>query len=70
MTAPGGGHNVTALWTDFVTRRTAAESVGAKGQGDSEQLGRARRQWSGLKSAGHALTYWAEDAQGRWAKQA
>ena len=37
---------------------------------DAEQLGRARRQWSGLKAAGHALTYWAEDANGRWTKQA
>jgi DNA polymerase-3 subunit chi len=37
---------------------------------DAEQLGRARRQWSGLKAAGHALTYWAEDAGGRWTKQA
>ncbi|HKY95258.1 MAG TPA: DNA polymerase III subunit chi [Kiloniellales bacterium] len=37
---------------------------------DAEQLARARRQWSGLKAAGHALSYWAEDAQGRWTKQA
>lgn len=37
---------------------------------DAEQLARARRQWSGLKSGGHTLSYWAEDAQGRWTKQA
>jgi len=37
---------------------------------DAEQLARARRQWTGLKAAGHALSYWAEDAQGRWTKQA
>lgn len=37
---------------------------------DAEQLARARRQWTGLKAAGHALSYWAEDAQGRWSKQA
>ena len=37
---------------------------------DAEQLARARRQWTGLKTAGHALSYWAEDAQGRWSKQA
>lgn len=37
---------------------------------DAEQLARARRQWTGLKSGGHTLSYWAEDAQGRWTKQA
>jgi len=37
---------------------------------DAEQLARARRQWTGLKAGGHALSYWAEDAQGRWTKQA
>lgn len=37
---------------------------------DAEQLARARRQWSGLKATGHTLSYWAEDAQGRWTKQA
>jgi DNA polymerase-3 subunit chi len=37
---------------------------------DPEQLARARRQWSGLKTSGHALSYWAEDERGRWTKQA
>ena len=38
--------------------------------GDAERLAAARAQWSRLKAAGHALTYWEEDAQGRWQKRA
>lgn len=37
---------------------------------DPETLARARRQWQGLKAAGQALTYWEEDASGRWIKRA
>jgi DNA polymerase-3 subunit chi len=38
--------------------------------GDQERLAAARAQWSELKAAGHAVTYWAEDAQGKWEKRA
>ncbi len=38
--------------------------------GDQETLGRARRQWQALKTAGHALTYWEEDSSGKWIKRA
>lgn len=37
---------------------------------DADNLGRARRQWQVLKAAGLALTYWEEDASGRWIKRA
>jgi len=38
--------------------------------GDPERLAAARAQWQALKGAGHVLTYWEEDAQGRWQKRA
>lgn len=38
--------------------------------GDPERLAAARAQWTAMKAAGHALTYWAEDAQGKWQKRA
>ena len=38
--------------------------------GDPERLTAARAQWQALKAAGHQLTYWEEDAQGRWQKRA
>ncbi len=30
----------------------------------------ARRRWSNLKAAGHPVSYWKQDGEGRWAKQA
>lgn len=30
----------------------------------------ARDQWQGLKAAGHQVTYWKQDENGRWAQQA
>src|SRR5690606_2628896 len=36
---------------------------------DPERLTAARQQWQALKGAGHALTYWAEEANGRWQKK-
>lgn len=38
--------------------------------GDQERLTAARQQWQVLKAAGHALTYWEEEASGRWIKRA
>ena len=29
----------------------------------------AREQWRGLKDSNHDLTYWQQDAQGRWEKK-
>ncbi len=37
---------------------------------DSEAVVAARRQWSDLKSAGHAVTYWQQDESGRWEQKA
>jgi DNA polymerase-3 subunit chi len=37
---------------------------------DAEALAEARRAWKTSQAAGHAVTYWKEDAQGRWQKQA
>lgn len=36
---------------------------------DDEALGDARRRWSALKAAGHQLTYWQQDQDGRWEKR-
>ncbi len=36
---------------------------------DDEALEGAREQWRGLKGAEHELTYWQQDASGRWNKQ-
>ena len=30
----------------------------------------ARRQWSGYKDAGHKVTYWQQDDNGRWSQKA
>ncbi len=38
--------------------------------GDPERLVAARAQWQALKAADHQLTYWEEDAEGRWQKRA
>ncbi len=37
---------------------------------DAEALAEARSAWKASHAAGHAVTYWKEDAQGRWQKQA
>jgi DNA polymerase-3 subunit chi len=37
---------------------------------DEEAVTQARARWTALKAAGHDLTYWKQDAAGRWAKQA
>jgi DNA polymerase III subunit chi len=36
---------------------------------DAEALTEARSAWKASQAAGHAVTYWREDAQGRWQKQ-
>ena len=37
---------------------------------DDEAVADARRQWSGLKAGGHAVTYWQQSDEGRWEKRA
>jgi DNA polymerase-3 subunit chi len=37
---------------------------------DAEAVAEARSAWKVSQAAGHAVTYWKEDAQGRWQKQA
>ena len=37
---------------------------------DDEALGQARDQWKTVKAAGHAVTYWQQDDQGRWSEKA
>jgi len=37
---------------------------------DPDALAFARDQWRAVKAAGHAATYWQQDAQGRWQKKA
>jgi DNA polymerase-3 subunit chi len=37
---------------------------------DAEALAEARSAWKASQAAGHAVTYWKEDAGGRWQKQA
>ncbi len=36
---------------------------------DESALAAARAQWQGLKDAGHDLTYWQQNDQGRWEKK-
>lgn len=36
---------------------------------DQDALDAARAQWKTLKSAGHAVTYWKQDTDGRWKKE-
>lgn len=39
--------------------------------GNSEEIvAAARTRWKAYKDAGHELTYWKQDAQGRWEKAA
>ena len=37
---------------------------------DSDALANARNHWKKLQAAGHALTYWQQNAGGQWEKQA
>ncbi|MFD1332128.1 DNA polymerase III subunit chi [Methylopila musalis] len=37
---------------------------------DPDALDAARAQWKALKAAGHDLTYWRQDDDGRWRRQA
>lgn len=37
--------------------------------GDEEAVAAARAQWKRQKAAGHALTYWQQDEEGRWGKR-
>ncbi len=36
---------------------------------DDTAVAAARAQWSGLKDAGHDLTYWQQNQEGRWEKR-
>ncbi len=36
---------------------------------DEEERAGARRQWSALKNAGHAVAYWQQSEDGRWDKR-
>ncbi|MGD1878608.1 MAG: DNA polymerase III subunit chi [Kiloniellaceae bacterium] len=38
--------------------------------GDDEALAQARAQWKALKEAGHAVSYWQQDEDGRWGQKA
>ena len=37
---------------------------------DEDAVQDARRQWTSLKAAGHAVTYWQQSEDGRWEKRA
>ena len=37
---------------------------------DETELNGARRQWSALRAAGHAVSYWQQNEDGRWDKRA
>jgi DNA polymerase-3 subunit chi len=37
---------------------------------DDEAVAEARMRWSAAKTAGHDVTYWQADANGRWVKKA
>jgi DNA polymerase-3 subunit chi len=38
--------------------------------GDGEALAKERERWKELKAAGHEVTYWQQDDNGRWEKKA
>jgi len=38
--------------------------------GDEEALAQARAQWKAFKEAGHAVSYWQQDDEGRWGQKA
>lgn len=37
---------------------------------DDDAVAAARAHWSALKTAGHQVTYWQQDSEGRWDKRA
>lgn len=37
---------------------------------DETAVARARTQWTSARDAGHAVTYWQQDEQGKWQKKA
>lgn len=37
---------------------------------DEAAVARAREQWSAMKQAGHAVTYWQQNERGKWEKKA
>lgn len=37
---------------------------------DADAVAEARRRWAEAKAAGHAVTYWQADPQGRWERKA
>jgi DNA polymerase III subunit chi len=37
---------------------------------DAEAVARARARWQAAKDRGHAVSYWQQDADGRWQKKA
>lgn len=37
---------------------------------DADAVAAARQRWRALKDAGHAVTYWQQDEQGRWSQTA
>jgi DNA polymerase-3 subunit chi len=37
---------------------------------DAEALARARAQWQAARDSGHAVSYWQQDADGRWQQKA
>ncbi|WP_137390611.1 DNA polymerase III subunit chi [Rhodoligotrophos defluvii] len=37
---------------------------------DPEALAHARAQWKAMKAAGHEVTYWQQNEQGRWERKA
>jgi DNA polymerase-3 subunit chi len=37
---------------------------------DSEALDRARADWKRLRAAGHEISYWQQNEQGRWVNRA
>jgi DNA polymerase III subunit chi len=36
---------------------------------DDDAVADARRRWTALKAAGHSVTYWQQDQDGRWEKR-
>jgi DNA polymerase-3 subunit chi len=68
-----GDENPNGAQVLFLTDGAASERVGDfqvcallfDGR-DAAAVDRARGQWRGYKDAGHQVTYWQQDAQGRW----
>jgi DNA polymerase-3 subunit chi len=37
---------------------------------DQDAVARARAEWQAAKAKGHAVSYWQQDAEGRWQQKA